>query len=197
MGDVSWSREGAGWELWQPETEWHGSKKPSYSRQDPPSSSLLPPKSQSLVKNIWSVFGVFCYGLVSCNLCLYLFVRACHIWCATAGNPRVKDKALSWPSSCPCTHVSSAHVPSAHVPSAHVPSAHVPSAHLLSAHVPMYPTKMESLISDVLPNIGQQKTRAFTKEKRRKRTTRKWFPSTCIISPGHPFFIFIVQAIVR
>ena len=184
MGDVSWSREGAGWELWQPETEWNGSKKPSYSRQDPPSSSLLPPKSQSSVKNIWSVFGVFCYGLVSCNLCLYLFVRACHIWCATAGNPRVKDKALSWPSSCPCTHVSSAHVP--------VPMCLVPIY-----SVSMCPTKMESLISDVLPNIGQQKTRAFTKEKRRKRTTRKWFPSTCIISPGHPFFIFIVQAIVR
>ena len=188
MGDVSWSREGAGWELWQPETEWHGSKKPSCSRQDPPSSSLLRPKSQSLVKNIFEVsLRSFCYGLVSFNLCSYLFVRACHIWCATAGNPRVKDKALSWPSSCPCTHV----------PSAHVPSAHVLSAHLLSAHVPMCPTKMESLISDVLPNIAGQKTTAFTKEKRRKWTTRKWFPSTCIISPGHPFFIFIVQAIVR
>ena len=127
-----------------------------------------PPHYSGQNHNLWSkIFEVFlrsfCYGLVSFNLCAYLFVRACHILCATAGNPRVKDKALSWPSSCPCTHV----------PSAHVPSAHVLSAHLLSAHVPMCPTKMESLISDVLPNIAGQKTTAFTKEKRRKRTTRK------------------------
>ena len=169
MGDVSWSREGAGWELWQPETEWHGSKKPSYSRQDPP-----PPHYSRQNHNLWSkIFevslGSFCYGLVSCNLCSYLFVRACHIWCATAGNPRVKDKALSWPSSCPsahcpCAQCHCAHVPMCPVPMCPAPMCPVPMCLVPIYSVPMCPTKMESLISDVLPNIGQQKTRAFTKE---------------------------------
>ena len=147
MGDVSWSREGAGWELWQPETEWHGSKKPSYSRQDPP-----PPHYSGQNHNLWSkIFevslGSFCYGLVSCNLCSYLFVRACHIWCATAGNPRVKDKALSWPSSCP---------------SAHCPCAQCPCAQ----------PRWRVLCLMFCQTSADKKTRAFTKEKRRKRTTR-------------------------
>ena len=131
--------------------------------------------------------GLFVMGW-SVSIC----VRTCSYGLATSDVPLREIR--EWKTK-PFLGQAAAHVPMCPVPMCLVPMCLVPIY-----SVPMCPCaqpRWRVFISDVLPNIGVQKTRAFRKEKGRKQTTRKWFPSTCIISPGHICFIFIVQAIVR
>ena len=78
-------------------------EKPSYSRQDPHSS---PPHSSGQNHIFWSkifdVWGSFCYGLVSCNLCSYSFVESA----SERQSPFLAKQLSMCPvPMCPCAHV--------------------------------------------------------------------------------------------